>query len=132
VKCFYFENLAELERQAQPKDLSEANQVINEQKINLIETYDFPGTYDGPWSEEIESNFKHLEDLFYHYRNLNFENMMGYGRSTTGGDPTESKEDQHLIILENAYESRVHVQIPIDQLANKNFEEIKLSWVDFD
>ena len=132
VKCFYFEDTDHLRRQKPPQKLSEGNEIIKAQKIIFEESYDLPEVYDGPWSDEIASELKGLEDLFDYYRDLNFDNMMGYGRSTSGGDPTKSKNDQHLILLENSSGSRLHIQIPIHDLENKRFDEIKLRWVDFD
>ena len=67
-----------------------------------------------------------------HYRDVNFENILGYGKATSGGDPTKNRKHQHLIMLENEVGFRLHIQILIKDLEARNFDKIKLCWVDFD
>jgi hypothetical protein len=77
------------------------------------------------WREEYD-------ELMDHFRNLNFDNFLGYGRATTSGDPTPSKDFRHLILLSNEYECRMHIQISATDLANRNFDAVTLEWVEFD
>ena len=52
--------------------------------------------------------------------------------SSTGRDPTPSKQSRHLIVLENSYGGQLHIQIGQDALAARDFDKITLNWVDFD
>jgi len=132
IRCFYFQDLEGFEKKVSPKELTDGNAEMKVSKMEFIETYDFPESYDSPWSAEIELKTEGLEDFFDYYRNKNFENILGYGRGTTGSDPTENREYQHLIMLENSAECRLHIQIPIKDLKVMDFDKIKLCWVDFD
>ena len=58
--------------------------------------------------------------------------MLGYARGTSGDDPTPSRESRHLIVLQNAVECQLHIQISQADLAARNFDGITLNWVDFD
>src|SRR5262249_42257095 len=118
-----------LARRKPPKKLTEGNTVIPPGRLLLEETLDFPEASSGPWSDEL-ALAAHSEVLD-HFRSLNFENVLGYGRSTTGGDPTPSREFRHLILLENASECQLHIQISQADLDARNFDAIQLVWVDF-
>ncbi len=100
-------------------------------RLIFEEMLDLPESYDGPWSGEINPEKKDYP-ILYDRRLENFENILGYSRATTGGDPTESKECRHLILLENSYECRVHIQITQANLDAHNFDDLTLAWVDFD
>ena len=60
------------------------------------------------------------------------DNFLGYGRNTTSAYPILTKEHQYLLLLENAYECRLHLQIHKEDLAAQNFDKLALGWVDFD
>jgi hypothetical protein len=97
------------------------------------ETPDLPEKYSGPWSDELGPyNEGDHAWVFEHFRSLNFENVLGYARATSGGDPTPSKQSRHLILLENSVGCRLHIQIHEDDLAARNFDAVTLNWVDFD
>jgi hypothetical protein len=42
--------------------------------------------------------------------------MLGYGRATSGGDPTPSRESRHLVVLRTAMGVTLHIQIGHDAL----------------
>ncbi len=133
AKAIFFPDPAVLVRTEPPDELTEGNEVIPSQRLTFAETLDLPEGYDGPWSEELKPD----EDADYsevldHFRELNFENVLGYARATSGGDPTPNKQSRHLILLNNAVECRLHIQISQDDLAARNLENITLNWVDFD
>lgn len=103
---------------------------MESEKLSFELTLDLPETYDGPWTDDY--NFDEYEEFFEYFRYQNFENALGYARSTTGGEPTESKEQQHLIVLNNAYKCRLHIQIHKENLRKTDFSKVLLSSVDFD
>jgi uncharacterized protein (TIGR02996 family) len=134
AKAVLFREVKNLSRKEPPMKLSEGNQVIPPSRLKLEETLDLPEqSFDGPWTDELKPH----PDIDYsavldHFRSLNFENLLGYARSTTGGDPTPSKDWRHLILLENSVGCRLHIQVQERDLASLNFDAIKLAWVDFD
>jgi uncharacterized protein (TIGR02996 family) len=133
AKAIFFPEPAGLVRQRPPKELTEGNGVIPSSRLTFEETLDLPEPYDGPWSKELQPKLKaDYHAVFDDLRTLNFENVLGYGRATSGGDPTPSKQSRHLIVLENAAECRLHIQISQKDLAAQNFAAIQLVWVDFD
>jgi uncharacterized protein YwqG len=133
IRAYYFPENSLLERRNSPNELTEGNLEIPAKILNLIETIDIPERgSDSPWDEDYEAIKIDYEDFFDYCRDLNFSNVFGYGRSTTGGDPTKSKEYQNLIILETQGESRLHIQITKKDLENSLFENIELVWVDYD
>ena len=102
--------------------------------MTFEETLDLPEqSYSGPWSNELKPDLEaDYDEVLDHFRSLNFENLLGYARATTGGDPTPSKQSRHLILLTNAAGCRLHIQIDQDDLAARRFDKITLNWVDFD
>jgi hypothetical protein len=133
AKAVFFPDPAGLVRTRPPKKLTEGNEVIPVRRLTFEETLDLPVARSGPWSGELtpdpNTNYGAVLD---HFRTLNFENFLGYGRSTSGGDPTPSKRSRHLIVLENAAGCQLHIQLSQDDLAAQNFDKITLNWVDFD
>ena len=67
-----------------------------------------------------------------HFPEVNFYNMLDYGRPTSGGDPTPSKRYRHLILLHTSDGCRLHIQITHRNLTALEFDKIKRAWVDFD
>jgi uncharacterized protein (TIGR02996 family) len=134
VMAAYFPDAAKLVRTEPPDELTEGNETMPSQRLTFEETLDLPEqTFDGPWTDELRPiKGKDYDEVLDHFRSLNFENMLGYGRATSGGDPTPNKESRHLILLTNAAECRLHIQIPQKELAAHNFGPITLAWVDFD
>lgn len=97
---------------APPKELTEGNWGITPQRLTFEETLDLPEDYDGPWSDDLKPDpDADYNEVLNHFRKLNFENLLGYLRATTGGDPTSSKQSRHLIVLKNAAGCRRHIQI---------------------
>ena len=102
-------------------------------RLTFDETLDLPERTSGPWDGELQPNPDgDYSAVLDHFRQANFNNVLGYARSTSGGDPTPSKDDRHLILLENSADCRLHIQIHKDDLAVPDFDKIKLVWVDFD
>jgi hypothetical protein len=128
----FLSNSDQLKRTSPPGLLSEGNQIIPAKTLLLKETLDLPETYDGPWSDEFGFDTEEFEGFFDHFRNLNFDNILGYGRATTGGDPTPNKNIRHLILLVNSVGCRLHIQLSEDDLVTQKFDKLMLSWVDFD
>jgi len=99
----------------------------------LFKTLDLPEASDSPWNEERQPQPNADEDaVFDYFRELNFDNFLGYGRATTGDDPTPSRDSRHLIILTNSLGCRLHLQIHQNDLAAQDFNKVTLNWVDFD
>jgi uncharacterized protein (TIGR02996 family) len=133
AKAIFFPDPTGLVRTRPPKKLTEGNGAIRALRLTFEETLDLPEVYDGPWSRELKPDPDvDYQEIFDYFRDLNFENVLGYGRATSGGDPTPSKKSRHLILLENAAECKLHIQISQDDLAAHNFDKITLNWVDFD
>jgi uncharacterized protein (TIGR02996 family) len=131
VKALYFED-PNLVRTKPPGKLTEGNGVIRSQRLIFEETLDLPCT-SSPWRDEMfPPKGKSDYEIYDFVRGRNFDNMLGYGRATTGDDPTPSKDSRHLILLENEPGCRMHIQILEADLIAKNFDAITLSWVDFD
>jgi uncharacterized protein (TIGR02996 family) len=132
AKAMFFADAAGLVRTSPPKELTSGNGVISPHRLTFEETLDLPSEYGGPWSEELKPDpAANYDAVLDHFHWLNFYNALGYGRSTTGGDPTPSKQSRHLIILHNAAGCRLHIQISEDNLRARNLDSITLEWVDF-
>jgi uncharacterized protein (TIGR02996 family) len=126
---------AKLLRAGPPKKLSAGNTPMPAARLVFHETLDLPEA-DGPWADVLQSapfrDSDEVDGVLERFRLQNFENMLGYARATTGGDPTPNKESRHLILLENSVDCRLHLQIPQMDLQAGNFDAVTLSWVDFD
>jgi uncharacterized protein (TIGR02996 family) len=132
TKAVFFPDPAGLVRTKPPKELTEGNGVMPSQRLTFEETLDLPEPYDGPWSKELKPDPKaDYRAVLDHFHRLNFENILGYARATSGADPTPSKQSRHLIVLHNAAECRLHIQISQEDLDAHNFDKITLNWVDF-
>jgi uncharacterized protein (TIGR02996 family) len=136
AKAVFFPDATALVRTKPPGELVEGNTEMPVQRLTFEETLDLPES-SGPWVDDLSSDDD--EDGEWHdvwvygdYRNANFYNMFGYSRSTSGGDPTPDKKHRHLIVLQNAGECTLHIQIHQKDLTALNFDKIKLVWVDFD
>lgn len=132
VGAFYFPTTENFHRSPPPMQLTDGNTVMDELTLVFKETYDLPETYDSPWENDFPFETDNFEAFFDTLREKNFENLLGYARSTTGGDPTIDKKHQHLITLENRYGCRLHLQIEVKHLTKSLFNKVLLSWVDFD
>jgi len=133
VKAIYFPNSSNLVRTEPPKPLTEGNGIIPPLLLTFEETLDLPEDWGGPWESELnpEEN-KQIGNVLDNIHEVNFDNMLGYGKSTSGGDPTPHKDSRHLILLANAAGCRLHIQIDQTDLTARNFDKIRLQWVDFD
>ncbi len=130
VKAIWFPDPTGFIDTEPPRKQTQGNQVMPSESLVFEETLDLPAQWSGPWEGELgEGEDKALSDHVY---SLNFKNMLGYARSTSGGDPTPSKEYRHLILLKNDAGCRLHIQIHQKDLDALNFDNIKLAWVDFD
>lgn len=133
AKAIFFPDPAALVRTDPPGELTEGNEVMPPHRLTFEETLDLPEAYDGPWSQELKPDpDTDYSGFLDHFRTLNFRNFLGYGRATSGSDPTPSKRSRHLIVLENAAGCCLHIQLSQKDLAARNFERITLNWVDFD
>lgn len=133
AKAVFFPDPAGLVRTKAPGKLTEGNTTMPAQRLTFEEILDLPYPHDGPWSKDLKPDpDKYYDEVFDHYFRWNFENFLGYARTTTGGDPTPSKRSRHLILLENSVGCRLHIQISQAHLAARKFDKITLNWVDFD
>lgn len=136
---FWFEDGAALVRAEAPEEMGEANMILPPAELNFVETLDLPDCAsqysESPWRPEIAALgdlADKLEPVIDAVQGRNFDNFLGYGRATTGDDPTPSRDSRHLIMLRNAFESRFHMQLLADDLAARRFDNVTLNWVDFD
>ncbi len=138
AKAIFFPDPAGLVRTKPPKKLTAGNGVIRAHRLTFEETLDLPEHSSGPegqgpWGRELVPDpDRDYDEVLDYFRDLNFENFLGYGRATSGGDPTPSKKSRHLIVLDNAAECKLHIQISQRDLAAHKFDKITLNWVDFD
>lgn len=133
VKAILITGTPKLTRTEPPRRLTRGNEVITASRLIFEETLDLPEvSISGPWKDEFGGNRDFEEKVHDHFRSLNFDNLMGYGRATSGGDPTPSTQSRHLIVLTNSAGCRVHIQMDQSDLTTSNFDAIKLVWVDFD
>jgi uncharacterized protein (TIGR02996 family) len=128
----YFPDPSMLVPAEPPGELSGSNGLIPPRRLTFEETLDLPEYGSGPWSGEITPDPAVRYDALDHFWRLNFDNMLGYGRATSGHDPTPSKESRHLIVLRTAYGVTLHIQIARDDLAARAFDRFILVWVDVD
>jgi uncharacterized protein (TIGR02996 family) len=132
VKVAYFPDATRLRRTESPAQLIGGNEVMPVVRLTFEETLDLPEPRGALWYQDLipdpEVEYEVLEEL----RTRNFRNFLGYGRSTSGGDPTPSRDWRHLIVLNNAPGCQLHIQLHQDDLAALNFDAIALVWVDFD
>ena len=128
-----FPDVTGLVRTRPPGELTEGNAHVPPSRLMFAETLDLPVGWKSPWSEELrpdpETDYDKVLD---HYYSSNFENILGYARSTSGPDPTGTKESRHLILLKTAVGSRVHIHLNQADLTAGNFGAITLNWVDWD
>ena len=119
--------MSDLVRTTPPVPLTDGNRESPPKRLTFAETLDLPER-SGPWKDDFPEGPEQggHDQLFDHFRSLNFWNMLGYARATTGDDPTPSKEYRHLILLETDDDCRLHIQISQRNLAALNFEKIKL------
>ncbi|HEX8210145.1 MAG TPA: DUF1963 domain-containing protein [Longimicrobium sp.] len=132
AKAIYFPDVSVLAPTTPPEELTAGNGIIPPRHLTFEETLDLPEYHSGPWSGEITPDPGAEYDALDHFSRLNFDNLLGYGRATSGDDPTPSKESRHLILLRNSFEVTLHIQIGRDALAARDFDAITLAWVDFD
>ncbi len=134
AKAVYFPSTTDLVRTAPPVPLTDGNHEAPAERLTFAETLDLPEWNSGPWEGELFANpdVDDYNKVFDHFRTLNFYNVLGYGRSTSGGDPTPSKQYRNLIVLKTSDGCRLHIQISQKNLAVAKFDKIKLVWVDFD
>lgn len=136
VLALHFSDGSSLVRTEPPEELTEGNGTSDPALLLFHETLDLPETSEyggGPWTEELlSSEGREFEGLTDQIRDENFTNMLGYGRATSGDDPTPDRQSRHLILLETVYGCRVHIQIPEEDLKAGRFGRITLNWVDFD
>lgn len=135
----YFPDPAVLVRTKPPRKLTAGNTLMPAQRLTFEETLDLPSADHPGVGEAVERilaaavGLPFTYDTIYEdFYELNFENMLGYARATTGSDPTPSTESRHLIVLDNAAGCKLHIQIGQQDLAARNFDKITLNWVDFD
>jgi uncharacterized protein (TIGR02996 family) len=133
AKAVYFPDPAALIRTKPPEKLTEGNTEVAAQRLTFEETLDLPEVNSGPWRDQLRPNSEaDYGEVIRHYRVLQFHNLFGYGRATSGGDPTPDKKHRHLILLPNSSGCTLHIQIHEKDLAALKFDKIKLVWVDFD
>lgn len=157
IKVLFEPRPNELQRKDPPKRLTFGNEIIPPCRLRFEEMLDLPSPTSGPWSEELKPYWK--EDYIWaiesFYEEPNLEHFLGYGRSTSGDDPTPSKEFRHLIllnrpggcgtlqpgdpskefrhpILRNKPGCCQQIQIHQADLSALRFEAINLAWVDVD
>src|SRR5262249_24781523 len=103
AKAILFPDTSALVRTDPPEPLTEGNTEMPVEHLTFEETLDLPEAESGPWEGELHPKAdEEYDDVIGHFRSLNFDNMLGYGRSTSGGDPTPSKQYRHLILLPNS------------------------------
>jgi uncharacterized protein (TIGR02996 family) len=138
VKAIYFPDVSKLVRTEAPQELTQGNTTMAMSAIEFVEVMDLPygSKYtkpnSGPWGEEIAPVAAAYAEVYQPLYQANMQNILGYARATSGDDPTPSKDSRHLIVLDNAAGCRLHIQIPAQELAARNFDAITLNWVDFD
>lgn len=130
-----FTDCSNLARTPIPENATDGNREMPAQRLTFVETLDVPGS-GGPWDEDLNPDQSKSEEYWMHFyealRDLNQFTFLGYGKSYQEVDPTPSKDSRHLLMVENADGEMLHIQIPEQELAARNFSAITLNWVDFD
>lgn len=133
AKAIWFPDTTRFVRTKPPGELTAGNRELSPQRLTFEEALDLPEDYSSPWSSELRLDENvDLSFIADEIREGNFENMLGYGRATSGDDPTPDKKHRHLIMLKNSVDCRLHIQIHEKDLKALKFDKIKLVWVDFD
>jgi uncharacterized protein (TIGR02996 family) len=132
AKAVFFPDATGLVRTDPPEELTKGNTEMPAERLTFEETLDLPGNTSGPWAGELSPGEGEKDPkMFDRYWSLNIYNMLGYGRATSGDDPTPDKKHRHLIVLWTSDRCRLHAQIHQKDLAALKFDKIKLVWVDF-
>ena len=118
-------------------DADEANVLIDAVQFEATEVWGipcagdvspFPTTacsYDDPRNDR-------LFDLAEQINSNPLASIGGYTQSTTSDDPLPGSEWIKLICVQNTIEIRLHFCIKIADLKAGKFDDVELSWVDFD
>ncbi|HEY0036463.1 MAG TPA: DUF1963 domain-containing protein, partial [Longimicrobium sp.] len=88
ARVFYFPDASALVPTEPPEGLSGSNGLIPPRRVTFEETLDLPEYQSGPWSGEITPHPDVRYHALEHFSQLNFNNLLGYGRATSGYDPT--------------------------------------------
>lgn len=135
VKAVLTDDCSNLVRTPFPQGVTEGNEAMPAQRLTFVETLDVPG-HGGPWDDDLNPDEDKSREYWMHLyeglRDLNQYMFLGYAKSYQERDPTPSRDSRHLIMVANAHCETLHIQIPSEALAARNFDEITLNWVDFD
>jgi uncharacterized protein (TIGR02996 family) len=133
--ALYFPDATRLARRPIPENFTQGNRVMPPQRLTFLETLDIPDL-SSPWRDDFVTDRQRMDHyqqhVFWPIQKLNQENFLGYGKTFQEADPTPSKTSRHLLMLYNVLGMTLHIQIPSDDLAARNFSAITLNWVDFD
>ncbi|MDB5391159.1 MAG: hypothetical protein JWM11_6805 [Planctomycetaceae bacterium] len=126
VRVLYHPNVEDLKRTTPPSELSEANQTQPTKALSFEEGLDLPW-HNGPWADDLALPESHdYSELFRSYAPV----LLGYFHGTTGGDVTPDKDWLHLLSVKPHV--RFHLQIHKDDLEARNFDNVKVIWIDYD
>ncbi len=132
VRMLYHPDVSNLGRTGPPGDLVEPNEIKPAYAIGLHETLALPSR-DGPWGEDLNLTEEQQDyDSDQYYSSLvSSSDLLGYFQPTTGGDVTPDKETQHLGSFSLTDYVRIHLQISHADLAARNFDGVKVVWIDY-
>ena len=131
------DNLVRLEPPEALKD-DEANQILDAREgLTLTEQLHIPAVDDESVFETFRYSYDQKEsdrhDLIVEdAKAKEMEAIGGYTQQTTGSDHLPGPEWCKLICVENTIGMTLHFCIRIEDLAKGNFDDVSLSWVDFD
>jgi hypothetical protein len=132
VRMLYHPDVSSLVRTGPPGDLVEPNEIKPVYAIGLHETLVLPSR-DGPWGEDLNLTEEQQDyDSDQYYSNLGTSSdLLGYFQPTTGGDVTPDKATQHLGSFRLTDYLQIHLQISEADLAARNFDGVKVVWIDY-
>ncbi|MCY2967112.1 MAG: DUF1963 domain-containing protein [Planctomycetota bacterium] len=132
VRLMYHPDVSALRRKSPPGELVEPNEIKPVQAVALFETLALPSKY-GPWGDDLNlSEEQQNYDSDQNYANLEFSgDLLGYFCPTTGSDVTPDKETQQLGKFQVTDSLQIHLQISNADLAARNFDGVRVAWIDY-
>ncbi len=128
VRVLFHPDVANLRRVSPPGPLSEASEVQPAVALSFEEGLDVPDK-NGPWKSELALPANNEYEFLPSASDGRYGPLFCYPFGE-GVETTDDKDQLHLITLEPSV--RFYIEIHKDDLKARNFDKVKLAWIDFD
>lgn len=145
VDCcvLYTPDPANLQRTEPPssvvgEDADEANRLLGPRSLSFSETLELPYPGENSPFPQIAFGYRHpLHDPYHSVLedadcDEQLSSFGGYTRATSGEDCLPGADWCKLICIQNSIEMLLHICVRNEDLAVGRFDNLKLTWVDFD